>query len=252
MATEREDVMNQERQLESYLHFVKGLGKYLAYDSNWDKSSSRLTLVEAALAARDIEGRKPSAGQVFLFTAALEKLQKDAEQNHLVIFDNTDVAIDYLRFEEESLKAGIMSLDAIKETHEEMKGKIFKTVDFKAVEQAIENKDILKSLDLEGAKLENCNTNGLEHIHAVQENVIKFPKFEFQRDSKEMNKPLKQKKIEERERDLEKHMPRGDEDSFVFDNPNKKRYMKMRYRTKERKIEREPKTRGEYGVRDIM
>ena len=129
---EREDVINQEQQLESYLEFAKGLGKYLAYDNDWDKSSSRLTLVEAALAARDIEGRKPSAGQVFLFTAALEKLQKDAEQNHLVIFDNTDVAIDYLRFEEESLKAGIMSLDAIKETHEEMKGKIFQNVDFKA------------------------------------------------------------------------------------------------------------------------
>ena len=52
-----------------------------------------------------------------------------------------------------------------------------------------------------------------------------FQNFHLKQKMNNSKNNSKQKKIEERKRDLEKHTSRRDEDSFVFDNHNKKRYI---------------------------
>ena len=190
---EYREVSDALKIMEDYSKFTEGLKKYLVNENDWSKSTGRLGLTMAAMYGMDMRGEEVSEKQFRKFAEIAGQFHDDMKNGKsLVAFDNTEVAIDVLKNEEISLKSEFLSMEDIKDSHKKFKGCTFENVDFKALENAIENKDILRDINLDGCKLVNCNLQGVEYIRSSEvekakqvENQKEIPKFRF--DNKKSN-----------------------------------------------------------------
>lgn len=205
------EVSNTLKFLEEYSKFTEGLKKYLVNEDDCSKSTGRLGLAVTAIYGMDMRGEEITDKQFRKFTEIIGQFQDDMKNGKsLVVFDNTEVAIDFLKNEEMSLKSKLLSMEDIKNSHKKFKGCIFENVNFKALENAIENKDILKGINLDGCKLVNCNVQGIEYIHSSeakkakqvenQEEIFKF-KFNNKKSNGKTLKKLPNRQIEKNGRD---------------------------------------------------
>ena len=182
---------------DNYLKEINEFSK--CFDAYFNKSTeyvnSRMNYAFAIMALKKYEKQNIFVDKSNFVNLSLAKdiLEKDiSNENKIPYVNGTQNCIDTLKGLDIGLKYGVIPPSILKEELNKWHDVIIKNVDFQKVENAIETKELLNSIDFRNCKFVNCKTDDLEHLNFSNEfnNFIKTGKTAKAPDfSKKFEKP---------------------------------------------------------------
>ena len=159
---------------DNYLKEINELSK--RFDEYFDKSTeyvnSRMNYAFAIMALEKYEKQNISFDKSNFVNLSLAKdiLEKDIyNENKIPYVNGTQNCIDTLKGLDIGLKYGVIPPSILKEELNKWHDVTIKNVDFQKVENTIETKELLDSIDFRNCKFINCKTDDLEHLNFSHE-----------------------------------------------------------------------------------
>ena len=140
------------------------IAHYFDNSENWTKSATHFGIANIVLNHRLERGQEVDPEKIHQFINVAMDFADDFQNGNVPFVDGTKVFVDLFKGLELPLKYDMIDMDYIKEDSKKWHDLTIKNVDFKEVENAIENKEILKTIVLRNCTLDNCNVDNLQYI----------------------------------------------------------------------------------------
>ena len=162
--------VDKDNYLKEINEFSKCFDEY--FNKSTEYTNSRMNYAFAIMALEKYEKQNISVDKSNFVNLSLAKdiLEKDiSNENKIPYVNGTQNCIDTLKGLDIGLKYGVIPPSILKEELNKWHDVIIKNVDFQKVENAIETKELLNSIDFRNCKFVNCKTDDLEHLNFSKE-----------------------------------------------------------------------------------
>ena len=152
--------------LEEIKKIFNGLKFYFDNSDELTKSVSQFYLANIWFKYAKAEGINLSPDKVNSLACAMLDVDDDmfTDSGHIPYVDGTNVLVDIMKLTDIGLKYDIIPLQFLMKDMKNWDGLYCKNVDFKEVENTIDNKLLLGLLKPKDCIFENCNFAGLKNI----------------------------------------------------------------------------------------
>lgn len=157
--------INKHFYLQEMTKLAKSFDDYFNKPKDYTKSRMNYAFATWALSRYDKEKISFDNSKLSDLLKAKEIIEKDLNGDNKIPYVNgTDNCIDALKGLDIGIKYGVVPPSILKEELNKWHDITIKNVDFQRVENAIESKELLSSINFTNCKFINCNVENLKHF----------------------------------------------------------------------------------------